>query len=100
MGWRIELRPEALADLEEAVEWYETRSTGLGSRLVREFLRAISSLEDAPLVPRLRHRRLGVRWIFPKRFPYRIVYRIEGESVVVLAIIHAARRDTRWRGRT
>lgn len=100
MSWRVELRPEALADLDEAAAWYEERSAGLGRELVREVSRAILSLADAPLVPRLRHRRLGVRWIFPRRFPYRIVYRVEAERVVVFAIMHAARSDVRWRGRT
>jgi plasmid stabilization system protein ParE len=99
MNWRIELRPEALADLDEAAAWYDARSAGLGRELVLEVTRAIALLIDRPLAPRLRHRRLGVRWIFPKRFPYRIVYRVEGEQVIVFAIMHAARSDARWRGR-
>jgi hypothetical protein len=37
-----------------------------------------------PLICRLRHRRLGVRWFYPPRFPCRIVYRIEGDSILVL----------------
>ncbi|MBX3737950.1 MAG: type II toxin-antitoxin system RelE/ParE family toxin [Candidatus Didemnitutus sp.] len=99
MSWRVELRPEALAELDEAAAWYEARSAELGRELVREVARAISTLAGAPLVPRLRHRRFGVRWIFSKRFPYRIVYRVESERVVVLAIMHAARSDAVWHGR-
>lgn len=67
--------------------------------MVRDVSHAISSLADGPLALRLRHRRLGVRWVFPKRFPYRIVYRVEAERVVIFALMHAARSDGRWRTR-
>jgi plasmid stabilization system protein ParE len=99
MKWRIELRPEAIADLDAAAAWYEERSSGLGRDLVRQVAAAISTLGLAPMVPRLRHRTAGVRWIYSKRFPYRIIYRVESEKVVVFAILHAARSDFAWRER-
>lgn len=99
MRWRIELRPQAIADLDDAAAWYEERSAGLGRDFVREIGAAISGLALAPLTPRLRHRSAGIRWVYPKRFPYRIIYRVEAERIVVFAILHAARRDDTWRGR-
>jgi plasmid stabilization system protein ParE len=99
MKWQIELRPEAIADLDDAAAWYEGKSAGLGRDLVREVSAAISSLALGPLTLRLRHRSAGIRWIYPRRFPYRIVYRVEAERVVVLAILHAARSDAVWRRR-
>ena len=54
---------------------------------------AISTLHVSPLTPRLRHRTAGIRWIWSRRFPYRILYRVEAERVVVLAVLHAARSD-------
>ncbi len=99
MKWQVYLWPLALADLEDAAAWYEARSVSLGKDLVREVSAAISSLAETALMPRLRHRIAGVRWIYPRRFPYRIIYRVEADSVVVLAILHAARSDAAWRGR-
>jgi plasmid stabilization system protein ParE len=99
MSWRVELRPEALAELDDAAAWYEEKSTGLGRDFVREISQAISTLGLSPLTPRLRHRSTGVRWIYPRRFPYRIVYRVEGQRIVIFAILHAARGDAAWRGR-
>lgn len=99
MKWRIELRPAAIADLDDAAAWYEERSAGFGRDFVREISVAISSLALVPLVPRLRHRSAGVRWVYSRRFPYRIIYRVEAERIVIFAILHAARSDGAWRGR-
>lgn len=100
MKWRIELRPEALADIDDAAAWYEERSEGLGRAFVAQVSAAISTLAVRPLTPRLRHRTTGVRWIWSKRFPYRIIYRVEGERIVVFAVLHAARSDTAWSERS
>jgi len=99
MKWRIELRPEAIADLDDAAAWYEEKNSGLGQDFVRQVSAAISRLALAPLMPRLRHRSAAIRWIYPRRFPYRIIYRVEAERVVILAILHAARSDAAWRER-
>jgi len=95
--WQIELRPQAIADLDDAAAWYEERRAGLGRDLVRAVILAISTLALTPLTSRLRHRVAGIRWAFPRRFPYRIVYQVEGDKVVVLAVVHAARSDSEWR---
>lgn len=99
MRWRIGLRPGAIADLDEAAIWYEEKSAELGRDFVREVSVAISSLVLGPLTLRLRHRKAGVRWVYPRRFPYRIIYRVEGDKVVIFAILHAARSDPAWRER-
>ena len=99
MRWRVELRPVAIAELDDAAAWYEERSAGLGRDFVREVSTVISSLSSVPLTPRLRHRTAGIRWIYPKRFPYRIIYRVEAEKVVIFAILHAARSDAAGLGR-
>lgn len=99
MNWRVELSLEALADIDEAASWYEEKSRRLGRDFVREVSTAISSLLLGPLTPRLRHRTAGIRWAFSKRFPYRIIYRVEADRVVVFAVLHVARSDIHWRGR-
>lgn len=99
MSCRLDIRPEAMADIAEAAAWYEARQVGLGERFIREVIAAIDALPPNPLLYRLRHRRLGARWCFPAHFPYRIVYRVADEIIVVVAVIHAARHDWRWKDR-
>jgi plasmid stabilization system protein ParE len=74
-------------------------SRGLGERFTREVVAAIDGLSPNPLLYRLRHRRLGARWCFPVNFPYRIVYQVAGEIITVVAVVHAARHDWRWKER-
>ncbi len=99
MSHRLEIRPQALADIVEAAAWYEDRQPGLGERFKREVVTAIGDLLPNPLMFRLRNRRLGARWCFPRSFPYRIVFRFSEGVVTVVAVVHAAGHDRQWRQR-
>jgi plasmid stabilization system protein ParE len=99
MSYQLFVRAEVEADLAEAEVWYEQKAEGLGKDFIRVVRDAMRELTKNPLIYRLRHRRLGIRWSYPPRFPYRIVFRIEGESIVVLAVLHAKQHDRHWRTR-
>src|SRR6266498_5482669 len=99
MSYQLFVRPEMDADIAEAEVWYEQRQEGLGKDFTRSVRNAMRELPQNPLLYRLRHRRLGIRWFYPPRCPYRIVYRIEGQSIVVLALLHAKQHDRHWRKR-
>ena len=99
MSYPLFVRPEVEADIAEAEAWYEQREEGLGKDFTRTVRDAIRSLPENPLIYRLRHRRLGIRWFYPPRFPHRIVYRIQGESILVFAVLHAKQNDRHWRKR-
>jgi len=99
VSYRLDIRPEALADIETAGLWYEQQQLGLGADFARTFRRAINTLPANPLIHRIRDRRRNARWFLPPRFPYRIVYRVKGELITVVAVIHAARHDREWRKR-
>ncbi len=57
MTYRLVIRPDALADIEKAAEWYDDQEHGLGEDLARTVLEAIDSLPLNPLIHRLRDRR-------------------------------------------
>jgi plasmid stabilization system protein ParE len=99
VSWRLDIRPAALADIEGEAAWYEQRQQGLGRAFAKTIRRAIARLPDNPLIYGIRSRRLRIRWFIPPRFPYRIVYRVDGDLVTVLAVIHGARHDREWRKR-
>lgn len=40
-----------------------------------------------------------VRRCLLTRFPYRLVYRVEGEKIVIYAVAHQSRRPGYWRTR-
>lgn len=101
MKWRVEIRPQVEEDVAEAARWYEARSAGLGLRFVDEVIGVWRELAENPMLASRRHPRRNIRWRFPKSFPFRIIYEVDEASstVVVIAVLHAARADDRWRGR-
>ena len=93
MLYRLVVRPEVEADLLEAESWYDQQQPGLGREFLRSARERMSSLPRNPLVFRVRHRQKQVRWAYPPRFPYRIIFRVMGDTVVIYAVIHSARHD-------
>jgi toxin ParE1/3/4 len=86
----------------EASAWYEARQPGLGAEFVEEVVRVWHALAVNPLLNSRRHPGKNIRWRYPERFPYRIIYEVfEAERVVVVAaVLHAARHDRSWQQRT
>lgn len=88
-----EAREEFLAQ----VTYYEEQKKGLGDRFGQ-------SVELATALA-CAHPSLGSPWklhtrrVFPKGFPFAIVYRIEPGELVVFAVAHFRRRPTYWRNR-
>ena len=99
MSYSLEIRPDALADIAEAATWYEEREPGLGLEFVRTIGEAISNLSANPLAHRLRNQRRNVRWFLPSRFPYRIIYRVQGDRITIIAVLHGARHNRHWKER-
>ena len=101
MKWRVEFRPEVEQDVADAATWYEARQPALGAEFVEEVSRVWDALAQNPLLNSRRHPIKNIRWRYPERFPYRIIYEVtESErTVVVAAVLHAARHDRRWQAR-
>ena len=101
MNWRVEFRPEVEADVAEAARWYESQQSGLGAEFVEEIILVWDALAKNPLLNARRHPRKNVRWRYPERFPYRVIYEVSEveHSVIVAAVLHAARDDKHWRKR-
>jgi len=96
MRRRLIVRAEAEADILEAAQWYEERTTGLGWELTCEICSAIQRAVDRPLSQFRLRVSPDVRRILARRFPYRIFYIVRTDAVVVFAVIHAARSDRAW----
>ena len=101
MSWSVVLRPEVEADVNEAAEWYESQQSGLGDEFREEIIRVFDILVKNPLLQCRQHPRKNIRWRYPERFPYRVVYEVLAteKTIVVAAVIHAARHDRHWRKR-
>lgn len=101
MSWRVVVRPQVENDVASAADWYESRQAGLGREFTEEILSVFDKLAEHPLLHCRRHPRKNIRWRYPERFPYRVIYQVleEEKVVVVAAVLHAARHDSHWRKR-
>lgn len=94
-------RPEVEQDVTEAAAWYDAQQAGLGEEFREEVIQVFDTLAVNPLLYSRRHPGKDIRWRYPDRFPYRVVYEVrEAEQVVVVAaVLHAARHDRHWQRR-
>jgi len=101
VSYRLDIWPEAENDIRQAARWYEAELTGLGVDFTEVAYAAVDSLADNALLYRIRarYRHREVRWLLTARFPYRVIYDIEGESVRIFAVLHAKRSDSAWKER-
>jgi len=99
VSFRLVVRPQVDDDLQIIEEWYEEQRPGLGHEFLREVRETIDRLLANPLIYRSRYRRRQVRWAYTRRFPYRVIFRVTDDTVIVYTIIHEARRDRLWKQR-
>ncbi|WAC19953.1 type II toxin-antitoxin system RelE/ParE family toxin [Luteolibacter sp. SL250] len=101
MSWMVEFRPEVRRDVTQAAHWYESREPGLGNDFIEEIFKVWDDICEFPLIGGKRHSTLDLRWRYPARFPYRVIYTVDeaARAILVIAVLHAARHDDGWRKR-
>ncbi|MBE7169517.1 MAG: type II toxin-antitoxin system RelE/ParE family toxin [Williamsia sp.] len=90
MSYRIRLQLEAIDDIQSAYAWYERQRAGLGDEFVRELEICYDKLSEHPqhyTSINKYYRRIRV-----DRFPYVVVYEIEGSEVIINAVHHTSRK--------
>jgi plasmid stabilization system protein ParE len=95
--YRLELRPEAFADIAEAFSWYEGQRAGLGAEFERELDRTFGLIVTMPAAGRVVHRTL--RRALVRRFPFAVYYVLSGDLIEVRGVLHGSRHPRTWRRR-
>ena len=96
---RIEIHPEAIAEIIAARDWYELHATNLGNDFIKEVDSAIETIDRTPGLW-TRYFAIGnVRRFLIHRFPFAIVYRHDEEKIQILAVSHLRRRPGYWKTR-
>jgi plasmid stabilization system protein ParE len=93
----IVLTAEAEADLDEAAQWYEQRSAGLGVNPVAQVGKTLDRIANHPDLCSKVHN--DIRWAAVRRFPYGVFYRRGSNRVEVIAEMHNRRHPSIWRSR-
>ena len=97
MTYRLVLLPEADAEAGEAFAWYQAQRPGLGEELLLALEATMELLRRSPLVFRELYK--NARKARLRRFPYVVIYFVDGDTVIVVSVHHTSRNPSRWRKR-
>jgi toxin ParE1/3/4 len=94
--YQLSIRPEAQADLDDAVQWYEDHAPGKADELITEVKVKLQALSVTPEIHMVL--RFGVRRSNLNKFPYSLVYRVNKAAMLVevLAFVHFRQSNTHW----
>lgn len=97
MSPRLSIHEVAEAEINEAADFYDLESPGLGHVFIDEIQRALQSIIDFPDAAPLMQGRVRKRLV--SKFPYSLMYSARENEVRILAVAHHKRRPFYWRGR-
>lgn len=89
MRYEIIINPEAERDLTAAFIWYEDKRRGLGFDFLLQVDAGIRFIGRNPDIHPASY--METRKHFIKRFPYKIIYIVEKQRIVILGIFHGRR---------
>lgn len=93
----IELHSAVYNEIEGAKHWYDEKSISLGNRFIQEVNRGMECIRENPDSWPVYIS--GTRRFFLHRFPFAIVYKCDGETARVFALMHLHRKPGYWRKR-
>lgn len=97
MNHILEITKEAKLDIEEAWLWYEEIRTGLGEDFLLSLEATLNQLKRQPLLYEIKYKE--VRVCLLKRFPYKVIYFLDNDKIIVLAVFHGHRNPETWKDR-
>lgn len=91
---KVKFAGEASCEFRDSVEWYESKAKDLGLRFTDETDSTIERIKLNPdLYPSIVE---GIKRIQVNKFPYSILYKVEGNILVILRIFHNKRKPIEW----
>lgn len=95
-SYRIVILSQAYDDIQEAIDYYNEKQTGLGKRFLTTTRSTIATIKK---IPYFQIRYDEVRCLLIKGFPFMIHFTVEEKSSLILvhAVIHTSRNpDEHW----
>jgi len=84
----------AKQELEDAIRYYELEYSGLGHRFKEEVRKAALRIVEYPQAWSIE--RGDVRRCLLHKFPYKLMYSVEENHILVIAVAHQHRKPDYW----
>ena len=89
--------PEARAEFDEAANWYDQQKLGLGIDFIKHVDKAIDAIAKMPRMHQIVHK--NVRRAVVRKYPYVVLYQVEADHLLIVAVFHCKRDPSIWQGR-
>lgn len=93
----IRFLKQAVGELDDAFNWYNEQLPGLGYDFLDEIDLSIRRIHAYPESSEVIEE--GIRRCIINRFPYGILYGIDTDTLVIIAVAHLHRMPRYWHGR-
>jgi toxin ParE1/3/4 len=90
--------PEALTEYAEAVQYYAGKRVEIAQAFINSVEGAVYRIRESP--ERYVAIDEDVRRCMTRRFPYGVLYTIEQDYILILAVMHCSREPGYWKNRT
>ena len=94
MSFRLVIHEEAYRELDEAERYIEERRSGYGRKFRTEVDACLRSIQERPTG--YAQRRTGFRYGTVARFPYRVIYKVHEDVILIVAVYHGKRKPYGW----
>ncbi len=94
---RYVFHPEALTEYAEAVQYYREQRVEVAQAFIDAIEDAVYRIRESPT--RYIVINEDVRRCMTRKFPYGILYTIEADYILILAVMHCSRKPEYWKSR-
>jgi toxin ParE1/3/4 len=94
---RYVFHPEALAEYSEAVQYYAEQRSEVAQMFINAIEDAVYGIRESPTRGAIVDE--DVRRCLTRKFPYSILYTIEQDYILILAVTHCSREPGYWKSR-
>lgn len=84
----------AKQELDDAAHFYEMEFTGLGKLFLREVRKSVQRISEYPRAWSVESGE--IRKCLLHKFPYKLLYSIESDHILVVAVAHQHRKPEYW----
>lgn len=95
---KLSFHPDVSKEIKASYDWYQEKTENLGDDFINELESAYQAIIELPKTwPNFQ---LGFRRFLLSRFPFSVIYRQNGNTIYIVAVMHNSRKPDYWRNRT
>jgi len=94
----IKFHPEADIEMIDSALFYETQQNNLGKRFLSNIQDSLKNIQINPCLYPIIY--LDIRRCITKTFPFNVLFRINSENIVIVAIMHHSKNPNYWKYRS